>query len=650
MVTHFALPAAPQRILIAAMERIVLGLVVAAAFALRATGLEQNGWGADYYAAAARSMAASWHNFFYAAFDPAGFISVDKPPVALWIQALSVRLFGFAPASVLWPQVLEGVACVIVLHVVVRRSFGAAAALLAAFSLALTPVMVAVNRTNNMDSCLVLVLLLAAGALLEAVRTGRHAWLAGAMALVGVAFNVKMLAGFVVLPAFVLTYLVAAPVPLRRRLADLAIGGVFTAAIAMSWIAAFDATPPESRPYAGGSLTNSMLELTLGHNAASRFVRRGAPDASEPRAATIGERLFVRAPPGPLRLAEGQLAAQAGWLAPLAAVAIFLGFRQGAFRRPLGPRGQALLFWSCWIATYAVVLSFAGGIVHYYYLAPVAPAFAALAAAGALGLWDLCRESDRGRYALAATLLVTALWQWHVHTSALGWRLDAWQLQGDDWRTWLHAALAAGVAIAVAALVSLRGRPAHRVAAVAAGTGLAALLVMPLAWSLSSVLAPGHGVLPSADLYRLDPAVLGSADPRVRGNFGQLMDTTQLAAFLQANKSDETYLVATTTTRLAAPLIIATGANVMAMGGFHGLDRAMTPQRLAQLAADREVRFVMLGDAGPSSRRMGSEAALEPVAAWVRENGRRVAGARWRGAATPRAMVLYDLRPEAGLR
>ena len=666
MVTYFALPVVAHKALIAAMERVLLGLILLAALALRAIGLEQNGWGADYYSAAARSMAASWHNFFYCAFDPAGFISIDKPPIALWIQALSVKVFGFSPWSVILPQVIEGVACVALLHVIVRRSFGPAAGLLAALFLALTPVMVAVNRTNNMDSCLALVLLLAAGALLEAVRTGKHAWIVAALALVGVAFNVKMLAAFVVLPAFALTYLAAAPVPLRRRVTDLAIGGVFMLAIALSWIAAFDATPAGERPYAGSSLTNSMLELTVGHNAASRFMRRSetpaadrpvaarvqqpADDAAGPRPGAIGERLFVRAPTGIFRLAEGQLAAQAGWLVPLAAMAIVLGWRKGTFRRPLSPQGQSLLFWFFWIGTYVLVLSFAGGIVHFYYLAPAAPALAALAAIGCLGLWDLCREDPRGAYLLAGVLLVTALWQWHVHASALGWRLDALQVRAGDWRTWLHVALAIGTLGAGAALLLLRGKPAPRARAAAAGAGVAALLVMPVAWSLSSVLVPGHGVLPSADLYRLDPAVLRSEDPRVRGTLGQLMDTTQLADFLAANRSGETFLAATSTTRLAAPLIITTGEAVMAMGGFHGLDRAMTPERLAQLVADREVRFVMLGDAGPSSRRMGSEAALEPLAAWVRENGRRVAGARWRAPTTPRAMILYDLRPEIGLR
>jgi 4-amino-4-deoxy-L-arabinose transferase-like glycosyltransferase len=153
-------------------------------------------------------------------------------------------------------------------------------------------------------------------------------------------------------------------------------------------------------------------------------------------------------------------------------------------------------------------------------------------------------------------------------------------------------------------------------------------------------------VLPSADLQRLDPAVLRSEDPRVRGTFGRSMDTTRLVAFLESNRAGERFLLATTTTRIAAPIIIATGEPVMAMGGFHGLDKAITPEQLAQRVAAREVRFVMLGDAAPPSRRMGADAALEPLSRWVREQGRRIEGARWRAETMPRGLALYDMRRE----
>jgi 4-amino-4-deoxy-L-arabinose transferase-like glycosyltransferase len=239
-----------------------------------------------------------------------------------------------ARASVLIPQALEGVAAVALLYQLVQRRFGAAAGLLAALFLALTPVSVAIDRSSNTDSCLVLVLLLAAWALTLAAERGSLALLALAMALVGLGFNVKMLAAFVVLPIFALLYLVGAPLDWPRKVVDLAAAGVVLAAVSLSWVLVFDLTPPERRPYAGTTNKNSMLELAVGPYGVGRFIRSAelrsasiAPDTA-PRASTAAgldggprrglARLFVGAPAGVLRLADGQLAGQVAWLAPWA--------------------------------------------------------------------------------------------------------------------------------------------------------------------------------------------------------------------------------------------------------------------------------------------------------------------------------------------
>ncbi|MBI4799058.1 MAG: glycosyltransferase family 39 protein, partial [Desulfarculus sp.] len=206
-------------------EVLVLLAILALALALRLWGLEAGGWGAEYYSAAVRGMSQSWHNFFYCAFDPAGFISVDKPPLALWLQVAGVKLLGFNSWGLLLPQALAGVAAVGLLFHIVRPRHGAMAALLAAFFLAITPVWVAVNRTNNTDSCLVLLLLMAAGALLRAAEEGSRRRLCLAMALLGLAFNTKMLAALVVLPVFGLVYWLGAPQAWRRRLLDLTLAG-----------------------------------------------------------------------------------------------------------------------------------------------------------------------------------------------------------------------------------------------------------------------------------------------------------------------------------------------------------------------------------------------------------------------------------------
>src|SRR5216683_7715950 len=107
--------------------------------------LGQNGFG-SYYPPAVRSMMDNWHNFFFASYDPGGFVTVDKPPVGFWFQVASAKLFGFTSFSVLLPQALAGVLSVLLLYYLVRRHFGVVAGLLAALALAVTPISVVTNR------------------------------------------------------------------------------------------------------------------------------------------------------------------------------------------------------------------------------------------------------------------------------------------------------------------------------------------------------------------------------------------------------------------------------------------------------------------------------------------------------------------------
>jgi 4-amino-4-deoxy-L-arabinose transferase-like glycosyltransferase len=653
-------------------------MILLLALALRLWGLEQNGWGAEYYTAAVRSMAINWHNFLYCAFDPTGFISVDKPPIALWLQVAGVKLFGFRPLSVLLPQVLEGVASVWLLFHLVRRRFRASAALLAALFFAITPVFVAVNRTNNTDSCLVLGLLLAAWALMKAAEEGNRRLLLLSMALIGLAFNIKMLAAFIVLPTFFLVYFLGAPRGMQRRIVDLTMAAVVLAATSLPWVLTYELTPADRRPFIGGSSRNSMLELLVGYNGIGRFIARVKPPetaGSEPEtaqsarssarqatdASSAGERLpsrvlsrlFVQTPTGPLRLADGQLAAQVAWLLPLAVMALAIGTFQTRFRRPLAVTDLALLFWFCWIVTYIIVYSYAGGIMHFYYLVTMAPALAALAGIGLAGLWSYYRQRGSLALLLPVTLLLTAAWELSIQASALGWTLDTLRERSGDWQSWLHIVLVAGTLIAAAGLfLILRRQASNRTArALAKGLlamGLIALLAIPLAWALSSVLLPGQGVLPSADLYRLD-ARSRNSDARVLGRFGRTVDTAKLVGFLKANRRGERYLLATSTAQLAAPIIINTGEAVMARGGFHGLDPAAPPEKLARMVEAKQVRFVMLGDVAVVSRRMGADAAGKPVADWVRMNGRLVEQALWRSFRSRSSMELYDLRPDIAL-
>ena len=185
-------------------------LLVVAALAALAYSWQVGSTIEIFYAAAVRSMTQSWHNVLFGVFDPAGTITVDKLPGALWVQALSARLFGFHVWSLMLPQAVEGVLTVLVLYRAVRRLAGPLAGLTASVVVAASPATMTLNRGNIPDSLMILLLVLAADSTVTAIVGGRWRSVVMVGVWVGLAFQAKMLEAWVVLPALGLAYLVAA--------------------------------------------------------------------------------------------------------------------------------------------------------------------------------------------------------------------------------------------------------------------------------------------------------------------------------------------------------------------------------------------------------------------------------------------------------
>jgi 4-amino-4-deoxy-L-arabinose transferase-like glycosyltransferase len=580
-------------------EAAAIAAVLLIAAVLRLWRLEENGYGTAYYAAGVRSMLQGAWLFFYNSFDPAGFISLDKPPVAFWIQTAFAAVLGYSGWTIHLPQALAGIAAVALLYRLVRQPFGVAAGLSAALLLAVMPVAVAVDRSNNTDSWLVFFLLLAAAAALR----GRGLSLMAAMALLGIAFNVKMLAALICGPALLAGWLFAGTLDWRRRLAWMAAAGVTLAVVSLAWAVAFDLTPKDSRPYAGSSHDNSMLELIVVHNGLERFVRapRTPPAPLPTPAQAQAPRLeaYDAVPVGPLRLAAPALAAQFAWTLPLAVLGAVFGWRR---------RRASVALWGTWALTYGIVFSAAGGIFHAYYLAALAPPLAALAGIGCFELWR------RGPGHLALGLAVTALWQSYIAGASLAW--DA---------TWLGFPLVA--LLASAATVWRAKRPP-------AVIGGIALLILPTLWALSTLFAPGNLTLPSSSLARW----LGRDDgrgPLLSRNYGALTNDPKLRAFLQEHRGEARFLLAAPNALLAAPVIIQSGQPVMAFGGFFGTDPVLSVDAFAKQVEQGEVRFVVLGN----TRRQ------RDFEHWVQAHGTPVDPDLWRSRPTEprRSIVLYDL-------
>ncbi|HXX90848.1 MAG TPA: glycosyltransferase family 39 protein [Acidimicrobiales bacterium] len=450
-------------------------------------GLGDSGWANSFYSAAVQAGTKSWKAFFFGSSDAANFITVDKPPAALWVMELSARLFGVNSWSILVPQALEGVATVGLLYATVRRWFSPGAALLAGSVVALTPVAALMFRFNNPDALLVLLLTAAAYATVRALEKGRTVWLVLAAALVGSGFLTKMLQALVVVPAIGIVYLVAAPVPLRRRIAQLVIAGAALAVSAGWWVAAVVLTPAADRPYIGGSQDDNLLNLIFGYNGFGRLTgnETGSVGASPAGASMWG-------PTGWTRMFNSAFGGQISWLIPAAAILLAAGLWVTR-RAPRTDRTRAaFLLWGITSAATAATFSFAQGIIHPYYTVALAPAVGALVGMGVGTLWPL-RHRVVGRCALAGALAATAVWSFVLLSRAPQW-LPALRM--------LVLVGGLGAAGALAAAPRLRGRVALGLGAVALAAGLGG----PAAYTLETVTTPHAGAIPSAG-----PVLAGAA-------------------------------------------------------------------------------------------------------------------------------------------
>src|ERR1700761_8674833 len=354
--------------------------VVGIAGILNLWGLSINGWANTYYSAAVRSMTTSWHDFLFASLDKTGLMTVDKPPLALWVQALSARIFGFHPLSILAPQALMGAAAAALTYDLTRRRFGRAGGFVAGVALATTPIAVALSRHNNPDELLVLCCVAALWFAVRALEDGRTRWLVWCGVCIGLGFETKMAVALFVVPGIALAYFWVAP---RGRLAavrQLCAGGVALAVVGLAWPLLVTLTPAADRPWISGTADNSIWSLIFNYNGVGRVTgQTGAPNAGFGGGGGGGG-AFGGAT-GVFRLLSSGLGDQAGWLLGFAVVA-GLGVLAATRLRRSDPRTGWLIAVGGAFAVSAVVFSYASGIFHPYYVSFLAPFTAMLIGAG----------------------------------------------------------------------------------------------------------------------------------------------------------------------------------------------------------------------------------------------------------------------------
>ncbi|MER6565729.1 glycosyltransferase family 39 protein [Streptomyces sp. NPDC001093] len=592
---------APPRPRASRYERPALLAIAALAALLSLWGLNHSSYH-GFYAAAVRSMTDNPVAFFYGSFDPGNTLTIDKLPGFLWPQALSALVLGFHPWALVLPQALEGVASVVLLHVLVRRWAGVPAGLLAAAFLALTPVIVGLGRSVTEDAPFVLLLMLAAEAAWRATERGRLGPLLLAGFWVGVAFQCKMLEAWAVLPALTALYLVAAPVSLRRRLRDLAAAAAVMFAVSVSWMLVAALTPGSDRPWLDGTTDNSPFGLVVGYNFLTRFHGVGidaagagsvAPNASLRAAGTgpgMGDSVWKMFSPG--------LATQTGWLYPLAALGLVGGalalWRRRAPRTDRVLAGQVL--WGVWLATFFLVFSFGSVTGHTYYMGVVAVPLAAFSAAGVVRAWRAGLRGGRRAWVLPAALAGNAAWcvaltLWYPHF--LPW----------------SAPTATALAVVALVLTALRRRP--RAVSAGLALGLAAALLVPATWSASAMSLrynqPGS-------LARVGPTNHRQGNPLAKLTPAQ----RRLLAYLTAHRAGAEYLAAVPGWWAAAPYVISADARILPMGGFTGRVPYPTAARFHQLIDSGRLRYVVLpGSDARAARRHRPSTLVGRLERWT---------------------------------
>lgn len=615
------------------------GLLVLAG-SINVVALNRVGLSNLYYATAVKSMLTSWHNFFFVSLDPGGFVTIDKPPLAFWLQAASAKLFGFSGISILLPEALAGVLSVLLLYYLVARVYGRSAGLLAGLALAVTPVMTVVNRSNLIESVLVLTMLLAAWAVTRATETGKLSWLLLGAVFVGLGFNEKMLEAYLVLPALILMSLIGSRVRWWTRLWHLVLAALVLLVVSLSWIAAVDLTPVSQRPYVGSSGNNSELSLALGYNGLGRltgnamsFLNGGttlSQTISELTPTSLGFTAGETGGAGMERLVNAQLGGQAGWLILLALIGIVVVAWQRRPRFPLDQQQQGIVLWGAWLLTVAAFFSVAG-FFHAYYLATLAPPVAALAGVALVFLWQDYRRPGWRGWALPLALLATVTVEAHI----LGYF--------PSWSSWLTPLVAGAVIVLALVLAVLRARrlASRPLALGVMALGVITLLLPSAVWSEYTVANAAGNMVPSAGPQARGGFGGFGGGPRVagrrvlpggfEGRFGGFGSrngfegfggrdafggfpgegrfgpaggagfapggfaggrrfggdatavNTNLVHYLEAHQGQSKFLVATSNASAAEPFILDTDRPVMDLGGFMGADRILT---VGQLAAD----------------------------------------------------------------
>ncbi len=609
-----------------------------------------------YYTAAVKSMLMSWKNFFFVVAEPGGSVTVDKPPLGLWIEAVFAYFLGVSGFSVSLPNILAGVFGIPLLYIMVKKYVGELAGIIAALVMAFTPVFVATNRNNTMDGLLVFFLLLAAWAFIKATESGKLRWLLLGAFILGLGFNIKMLQAFLPLPAFYALYFFGSKEGWRRKIINLGIATTVLLVVSLSWAIAVDLTPADQRPYIGSSGDNTVMGLITGHNGTSRLfggffgsdgqnLQDGqgfaAPQGAQPPQQALGACADQSAgascsfdlpnrtvtgtcitPPNQSQLAcapQGGTAAQNGQFPPQNGQNDPQG-NQGStpFSQETGDPGLFRFFTSplskqmSWLLPFALIsimLAFFGSRIRLPLESGVHKVLILWGGwlVTCLVFFSAISGIFHSYYAIMLVPPLGAvvgigfsqLWDWGKTRNWIGILLVIAAIVTLAFQAFAFTQYGESMIWIVLAGVTLLIGAILLVPAAMRRVGyvviLTSMLIVPIYWTSMTVASNANQNLPTAYQGTQQSGFGPDNRARIAGQPGSIANS-ELLAYLEDNTQGIKYLVAVPSSQTGATMVLATGRSVLYMGGFSGQDEVVTADDLSEMVSNGELKYVLYGD------------------------------------------------------
>ncbi|MGL5414522.1 MAG: glycosyltransferase family 39 protein [Clostridium sp.] len=612
-------------------DRLALLLIIILSAILNFWNLGIEGFGNEFYAAGVKSMLTSGKNFFFLSFDPTGYITMDKPPIGLWIQGLFAKIFGFHGWSIILPQAIAGVLSVILLYYLMKKYFSIWVGLVSALALAITPVVVAASRNNTIDNLLLLTTLIASYFAIKSATTGKLKYLIICVIWMAIGFNIKMVEAFLILPAVYFVYFLSNKLSLKRKILNLILGSLILIILSLSWGFIVDMVPAKDRPFVGSSTDNSVIELMIGHNGLQRlgvysklnggsFLPSQMIKNNTSLAQTVVDEKGNAAPVsnhgrGIMRLlSPNSMSDQIIWFIPFALLGILVGLiKEKNIFKFTNKRKVALLYLLSWFIPDFIYFSFSGGIAHTYYLTILAAPIAALASIGIIYSGKLYTESKKKSVFLGLGFLLTIFFQGRM---LIYYNENLTEtLKIISFGALLITFISIGIILLFRNIDSKFKKPLFII-------GILGIMTVPLIGSGATLKYPLDGNAAEAGLQLLPDKNIQEVSPNalIEKNIPKLIN------YLEKHETGEKYLLVTPTSIDTSPyaekIILQSKKSVMALGGFSGADNVVTLPQFKEMVKKGQIKYVLVQNITLSPNN-------QEIINWVKSTGTLVPRKDW---------------------